>query len=96
MLTLRVTEERQNDIIEIGFYTQNKWGTAQRRSYLNDIDQRLIWLLEYWELGKPREEIKEGYYSYQQAQHTIFYRVNNNNLEIIGVLHSSSEFKNHL
>ncbi len=46
--------------------------------------------------GQERNEIKTGYHSAFVGSHTIYYRVVNEQIEIIDVLHQSMEPMRHL
>ena len=96
MLNLRVTEEASHDLHIIGRYTKQNWGISQRNRYLKEIDKRFYWLRENHALGKNRDEIRKGYYSYQEGHHVIFYIVQGTNIDIIGVLHEKMDFERHL
>ena len=40
MAIFKVSTMAGNDLFDIGIYTENAWGTAQRNKYLDDIDNR--------------------------------------------------------
>jgi len=42
---------------------------------------------EHPNLGKPRPEIRDGYYSYLPGSHVVFYLVRQGGIDIIGILH---------
>ena len=96
MVKFKLTPAALNDLREIARYTENKWGTDKRNQYLTAIDNRFHWLAENPNFGKRRDEIKTGFYSYPEGRHVIFYRVKNDVIEILGVLHQSMDFKQHL
>jgi toxin ParE1/3/4 len=72
----------------IAGYTLKTWGRKQRNGYLRALDRRFRWLAEHPHLGKPRPDIKQGYHSYPQGVHVIYYLVRGGGIDIIGVLHS--------
>jgi toxin ParE1/3/4 len=41
--------------------------------------------------GRYRPEIKEGYYSYLQGSHVIFYMVRNGGIDILGIPHQQMD-----
>lgn len=83
----RVTPRAEKDLRAIANYTLRAWGRKQRDAYLRALDGRFAWLAEHPYLGKPRPDIKNGYYSYPQGSHVIFYLVREAEIDIIGVLH---------
>ena len=85
--SFRVTPRAAQDLRNIARYTLRTWGRKQRDTYLRAIDRRFSWLAENPNLGKPRPEIKDGYYSYPQGSHVIFYLVRKGGIDIIGIPH---------
>ena len=42
MPKFKVSQKAEDDLMEIGIYTENKWGVDQRDLYLDDIEKSLI------------------------------------------------------
>ena len=87
----RVTRRARDDLLNIARYTENLWGKKQRDIYLKQLEKRFAWLAENPLLGKHRTDIQQGYYSFVQGQHVIFYLVGQNVIDIIGVLHQQMD-----
>lgn len=92
-MPFRVSREATNDLREIGRYTQNKWGKAQRRRYLNDLDEKFQFLAENPQMGRRCDEIREGYFRFEFLSHIVFYRLDSEGLLISRVLHKSRDIK---
>jgi len=45
---------------------------------------------------KKRDEVKEGYQSYFQGSHTIFYREIGEDIEILGIPHQNEDIELHV
>jgi toxin ParE1/3/4 len=90
-LKVRVTHRAREDLRNIGRYTERTWGKAQRNHYLKGIEARFQWLSENPLLGKHRTDICEGYYSFPEGQHVVFYLISDGSLEIIGILHKEMD-----
>lgn len=88
---VRVTPRARDDLRNIGHYTEQTWGKAQRNRYLQSIGVRFHWLAEYPQLGKHRTDICEGYYSFPEGQHVIFYLVGSDTTDIIGIPHKEMD-----
>ncbi len=54
----------QNDLEEIWLYTMQEWGIAQADKYVRALISRFEWLSENPQIGKRRDDIKSGYYSF--------------------------------
>lgn len=68
-----------------------QWGEAQRNVYLKDLERRFGWLAENPILGRPRSDVADGYYSFPQGEHVIFYLISQDGIEIIGVPHKEMD-----
>ncbi len=88
---VRVTPRARDDIKNIGRYTEQTWNKTQRNRYLKNIDARLKWLAENPQLGKHRPDICEGYHSFPEGQHVIFYLVGSNTIDVIGIPHKEMD-----
>lgn len=76
----------KKDLLAIGRYTQKKWGVKQRNTYLLGLERRFQWLADQPKLGRHRTDIKHGYYSYRHELHTVFYTIDADQINIIGVV----------
>jgi len=90
-----LSESAQNDVISIRDYTIDTWGEAQTSKYLSQLEQRLEWLAENPALGKKRDEVKNGYISFSEGRHIIFYRIAERGIEVMGIIHQSEDIDVH-
>jgi len=81
----------QQDIISIRDYTMDTWGKEQTSKYLDQLEKRFEWLADQPALRKKRNEVKEGYLSFPEGRHVIFYRMANKGIEVIGIIHQSED-----
>jgi len=91
MAKYRVTPRARDDLKNIGHYTQQHWGKAQRNTYLKNIEKRFNWLAKNPQLGKSRTDVAEGYYSFPEGQHVVFYLINQEYIDIIGLPHKNMD-----
>jgi toxin ParE1/3/4 len=92
---VRVTPRARDALKNIGRYTGRTWGKTQRNHYLKDIEARFQWLAENPLLGKHRTDICEGYYSFPEGQHVVFYMISSKSIDIIGVPHKEMDTINY-
>jgi toxin ParE1/3/4 len=76
MSRYRITPKAQDDLRNIGRYTQQQWGRAQRNEYLKKLEKRFVWLAQQPEFGKHRPEVGDSYYSFPESQQVVFYLIN--------------------
>ncbi|PCI68073.1 MAG: plasmid stabilization protein [Piscirickettsiaceae bacterium] len=83
----RLRSLAKDDLESIWLYTYQEWGVAQADTYLDALIGRFEWLADNAALGKPRDDVKQGYYCFPEGMHLIFYILKNNQVEIIGIPH---------
>ncbi len=93
--TFRITPRAEQDLKNIGRYTLKMWGRDQRDVYLRAIDRRFAWLAERPERGRHRPEVREGYHSYLQGSHVVFYLIRDGGIDIIGIPHQRMDIMNY-
>ena len=81
----------QADLESIWLYTREEWGVTQADAYLEALIQRFDWLVKNPTLGKPRDDIKQGYFCFPEGMHLVFYILKNNQVEIIGIPHQQMD-----
>jgi toxin ParE1/3/4 len=91
-----LSPEAKTDIADIRKYTTRQWGKAQMDRYTLQLRERMRWLADNPMLGQARDEVKEGYRSFVEGSHIIFYRVAESAIEIIGILHQNMDFEQNL
>lgn len=95
MNNFRLTPRAYEDLKQIARYTLTTWGTDQREKYLRELDARFSWLAERPQVGRHRVDIAEGYYSYRQGSHIIFYLIRDGGIDIIGIPHRNRDTANY-
>ena len=86
----------QNDLEKIWIYTYEEWGLVQADTYLQSLISRFDWLAASPLSGRKRDDIKSGYYCFPEGMHLIFYTIQNNKINIIGLPHQSMDIVSHL
>lgn len=90
-----LSEAADKDLEDIFDYTLNHFGFDQAEKYLLAIEEVFQILILYPESGKTRNEIKKGLYSFTKDKHVIFYRILENRIYIVRVLHGSRDLPNY-
>lgn len=95
MSSFQLSQLAEQDLKEIGRYTEKTWGRKQRNVYLSDLDRCFYRLADSPDLGKACDEIRVGYRRFYQGKHVIFYRQVENGIVIVRVLHERMDFERH-
>jgi toxin ParE1/3/4 len=88
---LRFTTDARTDLRDIRRYTADRWGARQRDVYDARLNRALSSLIEYPELGPPRDDLFPGCRNLVVGQHVIFYRLDGEVIVVGRVLHSSQD-----
>ena len=98
MPVYKVSQKAADDLYQIGLYTEEEWGVAQRDKYLDDIASKFNALAKNPELQtvKKRDDILKGCFSLLVNEHVIIFRKFSYGVRIVRVLHQSMDFHRHL
>jgi toxin ParE1/3/4 len=73
-----------------------RWGIAQRRKYLAQMEDALRTLAANPRMGTPREELLPGYRSMRIGHHVAYYRIVPDGIEVVRMLHERMDAALHL
>lgn len=93
--SVRLTPRDYDDLKNIARHTRQQFGEVQRERYMRALDARFRWLAEQPRAGKHRSDVAEGYYSFPQGSHVIFYLIGTDAIDIIGVPHAQMDVLGH-
>ena len=98
MAIVKVSKKAENDLVEIGEYTENNWGIDKRNQYLDEIDQRFHLLAENpaYPMVKDISHIKKGCFSLLINEHIIIFRKHSYGVRIVRVLGQPMNLDLHL
>ncbi len=91
-----LSPEAKTDINNIRRYTTQRWEKTQTDLYTSQLRERMQWLADNPMPGRARDEIKEGYRSFSEGNHLIFYCMAGSTIEIIGILHQNMDIEKNL
>lgn len=91
-----LSEQADADLETIFEYTVQEFSVDQAITYLTELDDLFNALCINPEMGKSRPEIKSGLRSIPKGQHVVFYRILDDHIRIIRVLHGNRDIPNFL
>ena len=94
-MRLVVAHLARRDLQAIARYSEKEWGSAQRAQYMAAIREKFSLLLGRPAIGAPRNDIAPGYRCLPVGRHLIFYRVEEESLIILRVLHQRIDVRLH-
>ncbi len=96
MLNIVTSELAEADLLDIWLYTAKEWNLTQADVYLNQIGNSLQKLIKHPQLGLDRNDLRKGYRSLLVNHHIVFYRLLEDEVVIMRVLHESVDLKRHI
>jgi toxin ParE1/3/4 len=87
----QLTPRALQDLDSIADYSLARWGANQTEAYLRQIAGRFQWLAENPSVGRARDDVADGYRSFPEGKHVIFYLVKTDEIAIIGVPHAAMD-----
>ena len=89
-----ISKKAVSDLEEIWLYTIEKWSIEQADRYYNLIFDEINYICKNISAGKSMEHVRKGYRASKVKSHLIFYRVINNTVEVIRILHERMDIEN--
>ena len=96
MKRLRLTPQARRDLDGIWEYSVRQWSVDQAETYLQALNSTMQLLTEQPQLGRSIDDIREGYLKFLAGSHLLIYRVKTDCIEIVRILHKSSDVERHL
>lgn len=94
--TYELSEEADNDLLEIYDFTAEKFGADQAVKYLVGLESMFFALCLHPYTGRERNEIRIGLRSSSYVSHIVFYRIIESRIRIVRVLHASRDLQRFL
>ena len=98
MLTIRYTELADTDLFDIYIYTYKTWGESQAQNYTDALKVAINRIAEAPERPGTvnRSSLDPSCRSYRVKSHLVFYRVVEDSLEILRILHGNMDIPSRL
>ena len=88
---LRLSRTAQDDIEKIDFYSFEKWGERTAATYMAGLGARMNALIETPMLGVDCSDLRPGYRASMSGRHIIYYRIEEEFIYILTILHHSQD-----
>ena len=91
-----ITQKARSDLIGIWEYTYENWSHQQADKYYEILIEKIEEIASRPHIGRNYERIKVGLKGVAIKSHIVFYRIENDIVEIIRVLHQRMDLENRL
>lgn len=96
MADYELSNEAENDIVEIGRFSIKTWGVIQADDYIAGLHDTLSLLADSPRLGRSIDDLRQGYLRHEYKSHSIFYRRQLGGIRVVRVLHKRMDPERHL
>jgi toxin ParE1/3/4 len=97
MELFQLSKEAKSDLRSIAFFTESRWGKAQRNLYIKQLDDAFLTLAQNPGAGIPCDYIRAGYRKFPHASHIIFYKsCTSATILVVRILHKSMDYDSRL
>lgn len=95
-MKLALTPRAGQDIDEIFDFTAGTWGIEQAEAYIRGLQASLEQLTRFPGLGRPIDDIRAGMRLMNAGSHIVIYRIGNDTIEVMRILHKRMDIDRHL
>jgi len=89
-MNLITSQEAEQDLLDIWLYIAEDSELAADQ-WIDELVNKANWLTDFAEAGVTRPELAKGLCSFPVGRYVLFYRYDNETLELVRVLHSSRD-----
>jgi toxin ParE1/3/4 len=86
----------QADLDEIWDYTAERWGQEQAETYTRQLWRNIQAIADQPSLGRGCDEVRAGYRLFPSGSHILLYRLHEDGIEVVRVLHERMDHERHL
>jgi toxin ParE1/3/4 len=94
--SLHISPAAREDLIAIHRYGAQAWGSVRSDDYLQNLKEQFSLLTQSPQLGTERNDVLPGMRSLPVSSHVVFYRLRDDCIEVVRVLHSRQDHQRHL
>jgi toxin ParE1/3/4 len=95
-MKLFVSCEADDDLTEITRYTRHNWGDRQARNYVGGLIELIEGLPKQPDHGRSVDSVPVPYLRIKYKSHFVFYRILDDAILVVRVLHCQMDFTRHL
>jgi len=96
MADYELSNRADEDLSEVYVFSHRRFGESHADAYLQALEERFLMLAEQPHLGRRIDHIHKGYFRFEYASHSIFYKLKKNGIFVVRVLHQSMDPDRHV
>jgi toxin ParE1/3/4 len=74
----------------------DRWGLEQAEIYTRQLWKDIAAVAEHPSRGSECSEVRRGYRQYPSGSHVLFYRLANDGIDVVRILHERMDYERHI
>ncbi len=91
-----LTPRARADIEDIWDYTAAHWNVRQAETYIRHIQAAIEAVADEPGIARSCAEVRKGYFKFPAESHIVFFRLTQDGVEVVRILHGRMDFERHL
>jgi len=91
-----LSQKASKDLVIIFQYTYKNFAISQAEAYLSELEKCFVMLSNQPDLAHKIEDIRKGYFRYLCRKHVVYFKVRQDDIFIVRVLHQQMKYELHL
>jgi toxin ParE1/3/4 len=96
MASYELSGPADRDLTDIYVYSYKQFGERQADLYLSSLESCFERLAETPDMGRSAAHLRDGYFRFEHARHTIFYVRMRGGIRVMRVLHAQMDPERHI
>ena len=96
MVRVRLSEQARSDLRAIWNYSYRVWGAKKADSYYRDLTDAVDAIGRNPNMARKLHSTRQTYMKYAVHSHFIVFRISNNTIDVVRILHSRMDTDTHL
>ncbi|MBL8568514.1 MAG: type II toxin-antitoxin system RelE/ParE family toxin [Phreatobacter sp.] len=95
-MRLALKPRAERDLDDIFSYSEEAWGFDQAVAYIRGLHAVMQRICRFPRMGRPADEIRAGIRISSAGSHLILYRIGEEQVDVIRILHKRMDIDQHL
>ncbi len=91
-----LSPKAKSDLDDIWNYTLTEWGVNQAEKYVRELWAGLQRLADNTSISADISQVRKGYRKSRVGSHVVFFKLTENGINVVRILHRRMDFEQHI
>jgi toxin ParE1/3/4 len=91
-----LSPKAKSDLDDIWNYTLTEWGINQAEKYVRELWASLQRLADNTSISVDISQVRKGYRKSRVGSHVVFFKLTENGINVVRILHRRMDFEQHI